>query len=598
MSGKEFCGSILLDRYESDKYDNVDTIDIDGSVEPQLLLDDEKISRTRTNLSEISRIVSGIRDDHRQDAEDYDSYKKRGERGIVSELDIELRSNCGEDSDVAEDIEKNSDNSNGGGESEEKDVVTVRSWLMAICGMLAAFSTWGANASYGVFLNFYLSNNVFEGANQYDYALIGGIVVFFAQSLAPLNTVCFEVFGPRAVGYFAIVLQVAGYMLASFATKLWQIYLTQGVLVGLSFGFIFIPATLSLPSWFGEKKATAMGIMVSGAGFGGMVFSLSLNKIIEITGDQRWALRACGFITLATALTSVTFLVPRNYTREPLSKTFTSRFIKEKFSIIFDPKIFKDSYPLCILGAWFLLGLLGYVLMLFSYSPYATLCGLTANQGSHLVAIFNASQTIGRPVLGSIADAVGRNNLSLGICLSISILLWAFWINASTFGSLAALAVILGFIIGISSLMCQPMALDIVDSPKKLPAAWSGLNITGGLFCLVAEVIALGIRGKHTSKPFLNTQIFSGCCFFACSLLLLVNREWLIRKTFQRRFLTAKSRLKELEQQHTYLKTDGVSIHELDDEVATLQERVGRYQVLLNNSALNVLVRAFYPIRV
>jgi hypothetical protein len=115
-------------------------------------------------------------------------------------------------------------------------------WFMAICACFTKFSTWGSNASFGVFLNYYLDHQNFANATKYDYALIGGLVVFCAQFLAPFAALAYNIIGFRLMMTIGVVLQNLGYILASFATELWQLYLTQVLLVGLSFVCIFIPA--------------------------------------------------------------------------------------------------------------------------------------------------------------------------------------------------------------------------------------------------------------------------------------------------------------------------------------------------------------------
>ena len=108
-------------------------------------------------------------------------------------------------------------------------------WLMAICAMMAMFSTWGANAGYGVFLNYYLDSNTFPEATKYDFALIGGIVVFMANILSPLSALLYKMLGFRFVCCIGIIFQTLGWICASFAKRIWHLYLTQGVLVGISF---------------------------------------------------------------------------------------------------------------------------------------------------------------------------------------------------------------------------------------------------------------------------------------------------------------------------------------------------------------------------
>lgn len=162
-------------------------------------------------------------------------------------------------------------------------------WVCCLCVTLIMFSTWGCNSAFGVFLAFYLSNSSFAGANKYDYALIAGITVFFAQGLPPIVMILMRVFGFKAPMYFGIVLMCAGFVLASYSTKLWQLYLTQGVMSGIAISLIFAPATTVLPGWFLKKRSFAMGLSLVGTGAGGVVYSLAVNKLIENTGNQKKA---------------------------------------------------------------------------------------------------------------------------------------------------------------------------------------------------------------------------------------------------------------------------------------------------------------------
>lgn len=568
------------------------------------------ISRIRSSTSEVTRILTAIRDDHQQDNEEYEQYRDQTDLDEILDAQLEFtsrKSTRDEESRGADhgefDKEEEVKEEEAGDEDDDEPPDGGYAWVTAICALMAVFATWGANAGYGVFLNFYISSEVFPESTPYDFALIGGLVVFLAQALAPFSALAYKVFGFYTLCYAGVVVQLCGYILASFATKLWQIYLTQGVLIGVSFLMIFIPSTLILPTYFKKYRAFAMGIAVSGAGLGGIAFSLSVSKLIQQTGDQRWPLRMCGIVTFVLATIATSLNKPRNYKPLPYSTTLTAKFLKDNCRIIFDYRIFK-SYPLCLLGCWFLLCLLGYTLMLFSTAAYASLVGLSTHSASILTALLNTGQLLGRPTLGLVADRAGRNNLASGVCLLLSILLWAFWINATTFSSLAAFSVILGFFIGIGSLMCQSLAADILQAPEKIPAAWSFLNIFVLFFCLVSEVIAFAIRDEKSAKPFLNTQIFSGCCFFVAAMLLLIIREWLVRRTLSNRLQTANMGIASLEKKrHGYLNVDDLQnseseVDESNQEIDILYARRAKYEKLLSRSVIYFFVRMLYPIRV
>ena len=54
---------------------------------------------------------------------------------------------------------------------------------------------------------------------------------------------------------------MAGFLLLSQITSLWQLYLLYGGLVGVGMVFLgTIPANMLLANWFAERRGTAMGI--------------------------------------------------------------------------------------------------------------------------------------------------------------------------------------------------------------------------------------------------------------------------------------------------------------------------------------------------
>lgn len=548
------------------------------------------LNRQATNGSGVSRIIDGIRDEHQQDNEEYlvKSAVPLAEEAIHDELDRVSRQLTSQSRDketfvetASEEIEEHPDHPVDG---------RFAIW-QAILAMLLVFLTWGANAAFGVFLNYYMSNSLFPGATNYDFALIGGIVVFLAQALAPVCCFLVSMFGQTPILVLGLILQTAGYILASFCTKLWQIYCCQGVLVGASFSLLFIPGTLVLPTWFLKRKSTAMGICVSGAGLGGLVFSLSLNKLISQTGDQRWPLRMVGFVTLATTAFTICFLRPRNKrTYDVNTSKITWERTRAILGIVFNIELFK-SLHFVLLGCWFGLCLLGYVICLYSFSPYASSIGLTHDQANNLLAILNAAQVVGRPSVGNIADYCGRTNTASFFCVYLAILILAFWRNATSYGALIVLSILLGGPAGVGSIMSQSLGADILDvqeRPHLMPAAWSGLNIIVSIFSLPSEVIAIALKEEGASNPFDHAQTFTGCMFLLAFLLLLFNREYIVRSKFKKRRAQAQGAA-------GYLRAEDVA---QDDEKELPITRIDRYNRLLQGDITHYFIRMFYPMRV
>lgn len=557
---------------------------------------DARLSRKLTHLSEmshVSRIISNIRDDLEQDVDDHNSYHYRttAAAAVVDQLDRSSLAHTEEKpliSDPSQDL-KDTDYPKDG-----KFAV----W-QAFLVMLLVFSTWGANASFGVFLNYYMSSNSFPGATNYDYALIGGIVVFLAQFLAPVSGLLNRFLGQTPALLIGLCLQVAGYLLASFCTQLWQIYCCQGVFVGVSFALIFIPGTLLLPSWFDKKKSFAMGFAVSGAGLGGVVFTLSINKIIQITGNQRWPLRAVCFMTLSTTIIPIVFLRPRNKGYFEVKRDLSMARLVSDAKIMFDFSVFKDRYMI-LLGAWFGVALLCYVIVLYSFSAYASSVGISHKQSNYLLAILNAAQVVGRPLVGNMGDKLGRCNVSIAGCAYIAIMILAFWRNATSYAALIVLAVLLGGPVGIGSTMAQSLAADILETQGRihlLPAAWSGLNIIVGLFALPSEVIAIALKDPDSANTYNHAQIFAGCVFLLAMLLLLLNREYLVRKTFERRRAAAQAAVdgeKSDESVNGDIEAEDKIVNMDTEEL--MEQRIKRYNTFLTGGVKMYFARMFYPV--
>ncbi|CAH2353418.1 uncharacterized transporter Esbp6p [[Candida] railenensis] len=550
--------------------------------------------------SDLSRIISGIREDQELSA-DYlptvDAEYRLAKRLTHNEEPKTVRSLKSNDSERKSggepDLEQHQEGCDEDDDGQRKDEGFA--WVVAICTMLAVFSTWGASAGYGVFLSYYVSSDAFSGASQYDYALIGGMNVCFAQLLAPVCVLSYRVFGPYYTSYFGIALQTLGYILASFATKRWQLYCTQGFIVGISFSFVYLPGTLMLPTWFDKRRATAMGIAFSGSGLGGVFFSLVIRQLISVTGDQRWALRMCAFVTGFVAIIACSMMKPRNYKPLPLKTTLTRAFIYSNVRTIFSTNVFKD-YALLLLGLWYGLTCLAYILVLFSVSSYAISVGLTAFQGSIITAVLNASQTIGRPASGFLADKFGRFNFTIASSVYLCLLVLAFWINATSFGSLMGFSILIGFSIGIGNVFCQSLASDILNDMDSLPAAWSGLNIIVSFFCIGAEVAALALKKDGASNEYLNTQIFGGVCFFASAMLLCIMRENVVKKRLMESLERERKLYEERSNFNGYLR-DNAAVK--GEEIKAIETRIDRYKILVQTSSLKIyFIRLFYPIKV
>ncbi|KAH7586627.1 Major Facilitator Superfamily [Nakaseomyces glabratus] len=403
-------------------------------------------------------------------------------------------------------------------------------WVCVFCVFLAMFSTWGCNSGFGVFLGFYLNNDTYPGATKYDYALIAGLTVALGQGASPFVMVMMRVIGMKPTMLFGNALLLAGFLLASFSTKIWQLYLTQGVMSGASIAIVCVPATVVLPGWFLKRRAVAVGLSLLGTGLGGMVYGLAANKMIQSRGNTHLALRVLA-ITCTVSNIVATVLIKERVPKKPVGIR-SWKAIVEQFKVMFTIDLVKKPFVLLI-ATWFSLALLGYIIMVFTMSPYAIARGMTAHNASALTAILNAAQSVGRPTMGLAGDRFGRTNVTITMTTLLMVFVFGFWIPAHTFLQMIFFSICVGSCVGVANVMNTVLIADMVGPEEFLPA-WAFVCYIGSPLCLVAEVIAQALTvPEHKSNPYLHTQIFAGCCFTAALLLALMLREYSVRLKYE-----------------------------------------------------------------
>ena len=453
-------------------------------------------------------------------------------------------------------------------------------WVMSLVGFLLLLTTWGANGSYGVYLSYWMNNNIFPGAGAKDYALIGSMVLCLSQSLSPLAQILSAILGIKPVMIVGLILYFVGYFVASYTHELWQLYLTQGFVLGLGFALIFNPMNTLMPEWFDKKRGISSGITVSASGVGGVMFSLASQSLIDQTDDFRWSLKMIGIICLVLQIVIVVLTKPRI----PKSRLKNINEIRTRASVMFNFKILKLWYIHSI-TMWFLLVLGCYIISLFSLSSYCTFVGFSQKVGSDMTAVFNGCQAIGRLIIGLSSDYTGRVNLALVLNVVMFVLIFAMWTNSFSYTCILFYAILSGLTFGSASTLNQPILADQV-SPELFPSAWSFENFFMGIWALVVEVIALGLRDQGQKRPFIRAQICAGFFSLGGFFFLLPIRELKIKLFLKKQLALTKKQLDDPDST-------------LDTEMRTLLEkRKARYSRMLASGVKQYCKRLVYPIRV
>jgi MFS family permease len=291
-----------------------------------------------------------------------------------------------------------------------------------------------ASQAYGIYLSHYLADDVFPEASTWDYAFVGGFNFAIAMLIAPIVTILTRRFGTHTIMFIGMALQCGGFVSASFATRIWQLHISQGVLIGLGIGFLYIPALPILSQWFGRRRSLANGISAAGSGVGGAAFTWGTEAIIQ-RWSISWALRVTGLIALIAQFVAIAVIRDRNHAIKPSQLGFDTKLLRQ--------------YEVILLLAWAFTSMLGYVVLLFSMSDFALSIGLSRAQATDIIGLLNVGTAIGRPIIGIFSDRWSRIDTAATLTLLCGLSCLTFWMPATSYGLTVFFAILCGAIVGV-----------------------------------------------------------------------------------------------------------------------------------------------------
>lgn len=405
-------------------------------------------------------------------------------------------------------------------------------WVVVVCQTTINAMTWGVNSAFAVYLSHFTGPDsaYFPGTTTLQYSFVGGVSVGVALAISPVASLLNNRYGFRLPMLLGSFIELLAFILASFARTYWELFMTQGILFGLSVGLLFSPS-VGIPSqWFTKRRALASGICAGGSGLGGVMFSLSTNAMI-LNISLQWAYRITAIVVFVSTLTAT--LCTREFLARPTNRPNVLN------SLIDHSVVRHAGYPWIL--AWGIMSLFGYVTLQFSISKYAvSAVGLSQTKASTLAALLSAGMAIGRPGLGFIADRVGRINAAIFFTLVSATFILAIWLPSKSYSPLIVFVLLEGTVAGTFWSSVIPVTAEIVGMNRLAPAS-NIIWLTMAVPCTFATTLALKIVGN--SGDYDRLIIFAGLSYVSAGILLigakvrkqqvdgLANRFKIMRKT-------------------------------------------------------------------
>jgi MFS family permease len=347
-------------------------------------------------------------------------------------------------------------------------------WLVVAGAFAVTFVGFGSAYTFSTFL---ASLQRDFGASRGSVSLVFSLAGFLYFSLGIVSGPLADRFGSRRLALIGMILTGLGLAVAGIARSLAEIYLAYGLGVGLGLGCAYVPAVGAVQRWFVRRRGFASGLAVSGIGVGTLVMPPLAALFIETLG-WRNAYLILGALT-AVVGAGMALLIENDPGDRGLgpdgdppqaggqSRRSAGASVREAIT----SRRFIGLYAACVVCSF------GLFVPFVHLVPYALDHGIAQSSAVLLLGIIGVGSTVGRFLLGGLADRLGRRLAVLAMFVGMALAL-AVWAVSTGLWPLAVFALAYGVFYGAWVALLPALVMDY----------FGGRNISGIIGILYTSV--------------------------------------------------------------------------------------------------------------
>ena len=170
-------------------------------------------------------------------------------------------------------------------------------WSVAALAFVILGFDRGLHSSFGVF---YVALLETFGWSRAITAGVFAVALIVDAIVSPVVGHLLDRFGPKKVVGAGCLLLAAGLWLSSRIASLWEFYLFFGLVSALGLSFMgMVPHVVLISEWFSTKRASALGVVYSGAGVGILLLAPLSEWMISTWGWERALQTLAGCVVVA-----------------------------------------------------------------------------------------------------------------------------------------------------------------------------------------------------------------------------------------------------------------------------------------------------------
>ncbi|KAL4220443.1 solute carrier 16 [Mactra antiquata] len=176
-------------------------------------------------------------------------------------------------------------------------------WVIVVAFFLIEVLVDGIRFSFGLYFVQFLDE---FGEGKGRTAWVGSLMVATYNLGGPLFAAIVNKLGYRVASLIGSITASIGYIISYFATNVYFLYFTYGVIPGFGYGLLFLSGTVAVGRYFEEKRSLAIGISYCGSGVGSFMITPFVSYLIDVY-TWRGSLLVLGGILLNCCVSSALY---------------------------------------------------------------------------------------------------------------------------------------------------------------------------------------------------------------------------------------------------------------------------------------------------
>ena len=280
-------------------------------------------------------------------------------------------------------------------------------WLFVVLGLIMCICL-GAVYAYSIFLA--PVKAAFVGVTAFQANLPFMVFLTFFAILMFFGGRIMEKLGPRNLSIIGGIIVGLGWLLSSYATNIWMLTLTYGVIAGSGVGLVYGCPVAMGARWFPDKKGLAVGLILAGFGGSALITGKLASMLIPSVGLPTTFM----YFGITFGIILVVLALPFRFPAAGWTPSGWKPAAGAPVAVDFTPGEMVKTSTYWGLFLCFIIGSMAGLMAIGISKPVGNeIIKISGETAATLIGVFACFNALGRPLFGWLTDKINPRNAAI-----------------------------------------------------------------------------------------------------------------------------------------------------------------------------------------